>query len=84
MYSMMGGMAAVVVGFSFAGLPFALHLPLALLAGILAGAAYAAIAGWIRAATGAHEVILTIMLNMISYRLVDYMLRLPLIQNPGS
>jgi ABC-type uncharacterized transport system permease subunit len=80
---LMGGMAAVVVGFSFAGLPFALHLPLALLAGILAGAAYAAIAGWIRAATGAHEVILTIMLNMISYRLVDYMLRLPWIQKPG-
>lgn len=80
---LMGGMAAVVVGFSFAGLPFALHLPLALLAGILAGAAYAAIAGWIRAATGAHEVILTIMLNMISYRLVDYMLRLPSIQKPG-
>ncbi len=80
---LMGGMAAVVVGFAVTGLPFALHLPLALLAGILAGAAYAGIAGWIRAATGAHEVILTIMLNMISYRLVDYMLRLPWIQKPG-
>lgn len=80
---LMGGMAAVVVGFVFTGLPFAVHLPLALLAGILAGAAYAAIAGWIRAATGAHEVILTIMLNLTSYRLVDYMLRLPSIQRPG-
>lgn len=80
---LMGGMAAVVAGFAFTGLPFALHLPLALLAGILAGAAYAGIAGWIRAATGAHEVILTIMLNMISYRLVDYLLRLPSIQKPG-
>lgn len=80
---LMGGMAAVIVGFAFTGLPFALHLPLALLAGILAGAAYAGIAGWIRAATGAHEVILTIMLNLTSYRLVDYMLRLPSIQRPG-
>lgn len=80
---LMGGMAAVIVGFALAGLPFAVHLPLALLAGILVGAAYAAIAGWIRAATGAHEVILTIMLNLTSYRLVDYMLRLPSIQRPG-
>lgn len=80
---LMGGMAAVIVGFAFTGLPFAVHLPLALLAGILVGAAYAAIAGWIRAATGAHEVILTIMLNLTSYRLVDYMLRLPSIQRPG-
>ncbi|MFH1794930.1 MAG: ABC transporter permease [Pseudomonadota bacterium] len=80
---LMGGMAAVIVGFSFTGLPMLVHLPLALLAGIVAGALYAAIAGWIRAATGAHEVILTIMLNMISYRLVDYMLRMPAIQRPG-
>ena len=80
---LMGGMAAVIVGFAITGLPFALHLPLALLAGILAGAVYAGIAGWIRAATGAHEVILTIMLNLTSYRLVDYMLRLPSIQRPG-
>jgi simple sugar transport system permease protein len=80
---LMGGMAAVVVGFSFTGLPFAVHLPLALLAGVAAGAAYAGIAGWIRAATGAHEVILTIMLNMISYRLVDYLLRLPSCRAPN-
>jgi simple sugar transport system permease protein len=78
-----GGMAAVIAGFSFAGLPWALHLPLALLAGALAGALYASIAGWLRAATGAHEVISTIMLNLISYRLLDYMLRLPWIQKSG-
>ena len=39
--------------------------------------------GWLRAATGAHEVISTIMLNLISYRLVDYMLSLPIIQKEG-
>lgn len=80
---LIGGMAAVIVGFSFAGMPAIVHLPLALLAGALAGAFYAGIAGWLRAATGAHEVISTIMLNQIAYRLVDYMLRMPAIQKPG-
>lgn len=78
----LGGLGAVVVGFSFAGLPIYLHLPLALLAGALGGAAWAAIAGWLRAATGAHEVIITIMLNLTSMRLLTYLLRNPPIQNP--
>lgn len=80
---LMGGMAAVIVGFSFPGLPMVLHLPLALLAGAIVGGLYAGIAGWLRAATGAHEVITTIMLNLMSYRLVDYMLRLPAVQRTG-
>jgi simple sugar transport system permease protein len=80
---LMGGMAAVVVGFSFPDLPMMLHLPLALVAGAVGGALYASIAGWLRAATGAHEVISTIMLNLISYRLIDYLLRLPAIQKTG-
>jgi simple sugar transport system permease protein len=80
---LIGGMAAVIVGFSFSGLPAAFHLPLALLVGALFGALWASIAGWLRAATGAHEVITTIMLNLISYRLVDYLLRFPWIQRPG-
>ena len=80
---LIGGMAAAIVGFSFAGLPAIVHLPLVILAGALAGGFYAAIAGWLRAATGAHEVISTIMLNLISYRLVDYMLRLDFIQREG-
>ena len=78
-----GGMAAVVVGFSFAGLPIYIHLPLALLAGILAGAIWAAIPGWLKAATGAHEVITTIMLNLIALQLTNYLLRNPPIQKPG-
>ncbi len=80
---LLGGLAAVVVGFAFTGLPWFIHLPLALLAGALAGAIWAGIAGWLRAATGAHEVITTIMLNLASYRLVDYLLRNPPIQRPG-
>jgi general nucleoside transport system permease protein len=79
----LGGLAAVVVGFAFTGLPAFVHLPLALLAGALVGAAWAAIAGWLKAATGAHEVITTIMLNLIATQLLGYLLRNPPIQNPG-
>jgi simple sugar transport system permease protein len=80
---LLGGMGALVVGFSFAGLPAFVHLPLALAAGFVVGALYAAIAGWLRAATGAHEVITTIMLNLIAMRLVDYLLRNPPVQRLG-
>ena len=80
---LVGGMATVIVGFSFPGMPAVIHLPLALLTGAVAGGLYASIAGWLRAATGAHEVISTIMLNLISYRLIDYMLRLNFIQREG-
>lgn len=79
----LGGMAAVAVGFAFTGLPGFVHLPLALLAGMIAGAAWAAIAGWLKAATGAHEVITTIMLNLIALRLTYYLLHNPPIQKPG-
>lgn len=79
----MGGIAAVVIGFSFPGLPIYIHLPLALLAGAFGGALWASIAGWLRAATGAHEVIVTIMLNLTAVRLLTYLLRNPPIQNPA-
>ena len=79
----LGGIAAVAVGFMFTGLPMIIHLPLAVLAGMIAGALWASIAGWLKAATGAHEVITTIMLNFIAFRLTDYLLRNPPIQKEG-
>jgi ABC-type uncharacterized transport system permease subunit len=69
-----GWIAAVVVGFSFAGLPMIIHLPMAILAGAIAGGFWSAIAGFLRARTGAHEVITTIMLNYISFRLSEWLL----------
>lgn len=78
-----GGLATAVASFSITGLPMVIHLPLALLIGLLAGALYAGIAGALRAVTGAHEVISTIMLNLISFRLLDYFLRQPYIQKEG-
>lgn len=78
-----GGLATAVASFSFTGLPMVIHLPLALLIGLSVGALYAGIAGALRAVTGAHEVISTIMLNLISFRLLDYFLRQPYIQKEG-
>ena len=78
-----GGLATAVASFSITGLPMAIHLPLALLIGLSVGALYAGIAGALRAVTGAHEVISTIMLNLISFRLLDYFLRQPYIQKEG-
>ena len=78
-----GGLAAVIAGFAITGLPVYIHLPLVLTIGALAGALYAALAGFLRAATGAHEVISTIMLNLIAFRLLDYVLRQPAVQKEG-
>jgi general nucleoside transport system permease protein len=75
-----GGLTAVIVGFSFEGLPAIVHLPLAVLAGVLGGALWGFIPGVLRAKTGAHEVITTIMLNFIAFRILDYVLKLPGIQ----
>jgi simple sugar transport system permease protein len=79
----LGGVAAVLAGFMITGLPAWIHIPLALLAGMLAGALWAMIAGWLKASTGAHEVITTIMLNFIAFRLTDYLLRTPPLQKAG-
>jgi len=52
--------------------PAALALPLALLAGATAGALWGAVPGALKAWTGAHEVINTIMMNFIASGLVLY------------
>ncbi|RFA11071.1 ABC transporter permease [Subtercola boreus] len=76
--------AAGWVGYSFP-LPYGIHLILAVLAGIAGGALWGGIVGLLKARTGAHEVIVTIMLNYVAVYLVSYMLRTPgLLQAPGS
>lgn len=55
-------------------LPFPLHLIAAVVAGMLAAALWAGIAGLLKARTGAHEVITTIMLNNIAVYLLAWML----------
>ncbi|HXM56828.1 MAG TPA: ABC transporter permease [Candidatus Dormibacteraeota bacterium] len=67
----LGGIFAGFVGYRLAGLPAVLHLPLALLAGMLGGFLWGAIPGLLKARFGAHEVITTIMLNFIAALLTD-------------
>lgn len=78
-----GGLTAVIVGFSLTGLPIIIHLPLALAAGILGGAMWGGIPGLLKARTGAHEVISTIMLNFIAFNLLNFLLKVPFIQLEG-
>jgi len=78
-----GGLASAYVGYAVKGLPWLIHLPLALLAGILAGALWGAIPGFLKARTGAHEVINTIMMNYIAFRLTDHLLQGPMARPDG-
>ncbi|MDO9485951.1 MAG: ABC transporter permease [Actinomycetota bacterium] len=78
-----GGMCAVFAGFTFVGLPLLVHLPLAILAGIIGGAIWGFIPGILKAKTGAHEVIVTIMLNYIAILFVGYLLKTSLFQREG-
>jgi simple sugar transport system permease protein len=80
-------MAAAAAGYVATAweLPFPLHLIAALVAGVVAGAIWAGIAGLLKARTGAHEVIVTIMLNHIAFYLLAWMLATQgLLQAPGS
>ena len=81
---LMASAAAGWVAFAL-DLPWGIHLIVALIAGVAAGALWAGIAGLLKARTGAHEVIVTIMLNYITFYLIAWMLRTPgLLQAPGS
>lgn len=73
-----GAATAAFVGYSLEGLPWLLHAPLTLLAGALAGAVWAGIAGFLKATRGAHEVINTMMLNYVAFNLVHYLLNGPM------
>jgi len=78
-----GAIFATVAAFSFPWLPGPLHVVLVILAGFVGGALYGFIPGILKAKTGAHEVIVTIMLNWISFLLADYLLHTSFFQRPG-
>ena len=61
-----GTYAAVIVGSNWGSIPGPAHIILCLVVAVLAGAAWGGIAGFLKATTGAHEVISTIMLNWIA------------------
>lgn len=73
-----GAVTAAALGFMIEGLPPLIHAPLALLGGALAGFLFGAIPGILKAYTGAHEVITTIMLNYVAINLTDWLANGPL------
>ena len=87
-----GGRGQMLIAAACAGwvswsfeLPYGLHLILAVAAGIIGGALWGGIVGLLKARTGAHEVIVTIMLNFVALYLISFMLKTPgLLQAPGS
>lgn len=78
-----GSLIAIIAGFSLVGVPWFIHLPIAIAAGFVGGALWGFIPGILKARTGAHEVIVTIMLNFVAYRIIDYALKTPFVQRPG-
>jgi general nucleoside transport system permease protein len=74
----LGSLASVYVGYAVTGVPFPLHLILAVAAGTLAGGLWGAIPGFLKARTGAHEVIVTIMLNYVAIQMTSFLVSGPM------
>ncbi|MFC5930792.1 ABC transporter permease [Cryobacterium melibiosiphilum] len=77
-----GGQGQLLLGVVFASyasfawpLPYGLHLIVAVVFGILGAALWGSIVGLLKATTGAHEVIVTIMLNYVAFNLVTWLMR---------
>lgn len=68
-----GGFFAGIIGAWDLGLPGWLYVPVALFFGALGGMIWGFIPGILKAKTGAHEVITTIMLNYLAMRLITYL-----------
>ncbi|HEY3749846.1 MAG TPA: hypothetical protein VGL80_11630 [Pseudonocardiaceae bacterium] len=79
----LGAFCSGYVGFEW-HLPIIIHLIVAILAGIAGGAIWGYLAGFLKARTGAHEVITTIMLNYVALFGLKYLLSLHSIQQPGN
>ncbi len=87
-----GGRGQILIAAAAAGyvgayipMPPVIHLIVALVIGIIGGALWGGLVGLLKARTGAHEVIVTIMLNYVAFYLVSYLLRTEgALQAPGQ
>ncbi len=79
---LIGGMCAVWVGIHLSA-PAPIHILLTILAGIIGGMVWGGIPGLLKARTGAHEVISTIMFNFIALFFIQWVLTTPRFQDPG-
>ncbi|HEY9333366.1 MAG TPA: ABC transporter permease [Kribbella sp.] len=78
----MGAILAAYVGFAW-HLPPVLHLIVAIVAGLIGGALWGGVVGLLKARTGAHEVIVTIMLNYVAIYLLAWLLTTSTFRRPG-
>jgi len=81
-----GGTGQLIFGMIFSTwiatrveLPFLIHMVVAMIAGILGASLLGALVGYLKARSGAHEVILTIMLNYIALSFFTFLMRDPAI-----
>lgn len=81
---LVGGIFATLVGLNFDSLPLLLHLPLAVVAGIVGGAAWAGIAAFLWARRGVNEIISTLLLNLIAVQIVNWLVRGPIQEATGT
>lgn len=78
----LGASGATLAGFAFGGLPPIIHIPVAIIFGAAFGAAWGFIPGFLKARTGAHEVITSMMLNYVGLNFLAYILKTALYQAP--
>jgi len=86
-----GAQGQIVIGAAVGGmvgfmwhLPLGIHLLVAMIGCVIGGAAWGFIPGFLKARTGAHEVITTIMLNYVALNLVAFLLSKDAFQRPES
>ena len=80
--AILGAVLAAYVGFAWS-LPPGIHLLVAVLGGLVGGGLWGGIVGWLKARAGAHEVIVTIMMNYIAAGLLGYLLTTAAFRRPG-
>jgi simple sugar transport system permease protein len=69
----LGGFSAAIVGTNLVGVPFPAGMLIAVGAGALGGAFWGFIPGILKAWRGAHEVVVTIMLNSVAALFLNYL-----------
>ncbi|SDT23256.1 nucleoside ABC transporter membrane protein [Friedmanniella luteola] len=80
--AILGAVVAAYIGFSWS-LPPGVHLVVAVLGGLVGGGLWGGVVGWLKARSGAHEVIVTIMMNYIAAGLLGYLLTTTAFRRPG-
>lgn len=80
---LIGGACATAVGLEV-DLPVALHLAVAVIAGVAGGLVWAGIAAALWATRGVNEIISTLLLNLIAIEIISWLVRGPLQEPTGT